>query len=263
MPFATVDGVRIYYEKHGAGPALMLVHGSGGHHAIWWQQVPYFARHFTVLLPNLRGFGLSDDVPDGPDAQEFASDIRAVLDHAEVDRAVILGQSIGALPALKLAVAEPHRVAGVVLAHSLGGINDPELKQLAAADRKEAEKLPVIDRLMSKDFQLRRPELTWLFREMGTFNQAKMQDLRNLSAGGPSVEEVNRSGVPLLFLGGTADAVLQPATLRKAHEKLPRSTLTLVPDGPHSLYWECPDVFNRAVHEFVDAVYQSKARRAA
>jgi pimeloyl-ACP methyl ester carboxylesterase len=244
MPFVTSDGVRIYYETHGAGPALVLVHGSGGHHAIWWQQVPYFARHFTVVLPDLRGFGKSDSVPDGPDAQDFHRDIGAVLDDAKIDRAVILGQSIGALPALKLAVANPRRVAGVVLAHSLGGISDPELKQLAAADRNEAEKLPVIDRLMSKAFQVRRPDLTWLFR-----------DLRNLSAGGPSVEEVNRSGVPVLFLGGANDAVLRPATLRKAHEKLARSTLTLIPDGPHSLYWECPDVFNCAVHQFLDAVY--------
>jgi pimeloyl-ACP methyl ester carboxylesterase len=135
MPFVTVDGSRIYYETHGAGPALMLVHGSGGHHAIWWQQVPYFARHFTVVLPTLRGFGKSDSVPDGPDAQEFHNDLRAVLEDAKIERAVILGQSIGALPALKLAVAHPERVAGVVLAHSLGGIDDPELKQLAAADR--------------------------------------------------------------------------------------------------------------------------------
>lgn len=57
MPFATVDGARVYYETHGAGPALMLVHGPGGHHAIWWQQVGHFAQHFTVVLPNLRGFG--------------------------------------------------------------------------------------------------------------------------------------------------------------------------------------------------------------
>ena len=256
MPFVTVDGGRIYYETHGAGPALMLVHGSGGHHAIWWQQVSYFERHFTVVLTNLRGFGKSDSIADGPDVQEFDKDILAVLDDAKIERAVILGQSIGALPALKLAVARPERVAGVVLAHSLGGINDPELRQLAAADRKEAEKLSVIDRLMSKDFQLKRPELTWLFREMGTFNQAKMQDLRNLAAGGPSVEQVNRSGVPILFLAGGNDAVLRTATVRKAHEKLPRSMLNVIPDGPHSLYWECPDVFNRAVHQFLDTVYR-------
>ena len=259
MPFATVDGLQIYYETHGSGPALTLVHGSGGHHAIWWQQVPYFARHFTVVLPNLRGFGKSDSVPDGPDAQDFHKDILAVLDHAKIDKSVILGQSIGAPPAIKLAVEHTQRIAGVVLAHSLGGINDPELKQLAGADRKEAEKLPVIDRLMSKDFQGKRPELTWLFREMGTFNHAKMQDLRNLSAGGPSIEDVNRSGVPILLLAGGNDAVLRTATVRKAHEKLSRSTLNVISDGPHSLYWECPDVFNRAVHQFLDAVYVRQA----
>jgi pimeloyl-ACP methyl ester carboxylesterase len=255
MPFATLNDSKIYYETHGSGPALMLVHGSGGHHATWWQQVPYFARYFTVILPNLRGFGKSSSFPGGPDIQELHNDIRAVLDDAAIERAVILGQSIGALPGLKLAVAEPRRVAGVVLAHSLGGIGDPELKRLAAADRKKAEALPVLDRLMSKDFQIKRPEMAWLFREMGTFNEAKMQDLRNLAAGGPSIDEVNLSGVPLQLLGGGSDPGLSPATLRRAHEKLRHSTLTIVPDGPHSLYWECADVFNRAVHQFLETVF--------
>ncbi|EPX82881.1 putative hydrolase or acyltransferase (alpha/beta hydrolase superfamily) [Rubellimicrobium thermophilum DSM 16684] len=157
MPVTSSKGVRIYYETHGAGPALMLVHGSGGHHAAWWQQVPYLAQWFTVILPDLRGFGLSDPVEGGPDSLDFMDDLLAVLDHAAVDRAVLLGQSIGAAPCLRLAVTAPERVIGVILAHSLGGLSDPDLKALVAADRARAETLPVIDRLMSRAFQQARP----------------------------------------------------------------------------------------------------------
>jgi len=257
LPHAQSKGIRIYYETHGHGPAVMLIHGSGGNHAAWWQQVPALARFFKVILIDLRGFGLSDPVEGGPDALEFVDDIRAVLDAAQVERAVLLGQSIGAAPALRLAVAEPRRVAGVVLAHSLGGINDPELAELVAANRAEAEKLPVLDRLMSKPFQMGQPEKTWLFRELGTFNHAKMQDLRNLTAKGPTIDEVKAADIPILFLAGGDDAVMRPETVRRAHAKLPGSQLMIVPGAPHSMYWEQPAAFNTRVHMFLDRVYSA------
>jgi pimeloyl-ACP methyl ester carboxylesterase len=153
MPYVNSGAVRIYYESHGQGPVVMFVHGSGGHHAAWWQQVPYFARQYRVLTIDLRGFGNSDPVEGGPDAQDFPEDLLAVLDDAGVDRVVIVGQSIGAVAALQAGVRHPQRVAGVVLAHSLGGMNHPDITPLVKADRAVAEKLPVIDRLLTSDFQ--------------------------------------------------------------------------------------------------------------
>lgn len=254
MPYTESKGVEIYYEIHGSGPAITLIHGSGGHHASWWQQVPYLAKNYTVILPDLRGFGLSGNV-DKPDSLDFAHDIRAVLDHAEIEKSVFLGQSIGASPAVRLAMSDPDKVTGIILAHSLGGISDPKLKEMAAANRAEAVKLPVIDRLMSKHFQSSDPSKTWLFREMGTFNHAKMQDLQNLTAQGPSVEDINATGIPILLLAGEKDAVLWPETIKQAHKKLKNSTLSIVPNAPHSMYWEQPALFNAEVHKFLMEVY--------
>ena len=143
----------------------------------------------------------------------------------------------------------------MLLAHSLGGINDGELAELAAADRREAEKLPVLDRLLTKEFQSGQPAQTFLFRQMGTFNHAKMADLRNLSARGPGIEEIAAAGVQVVFLCGERDAVLSSATVRCAHQKVPGSKLAVVPNGPHSLYWEMPEVFNATVHQLLNDVY--------
>jgi pimeloyl-ACP methyl ester carboxylesterase len=256
MPFADSDGAKIYYEVHGEGPAVLFVHGSGGHHAAWWQQVPYFTkRGHAVVTLDLRGFGRSTSELDEYDSLEFPGDILAVLDDAGIARAVLAGQSIGASAALKVAVAHPDRAAGVILAHSLGGLDNAELAELVKADRAEAEKLPVLDRLMSKSFQESSPELTFLFRQMGTFNRAKMQDLRNLTVGGPTIETLTGLGVPVCFLAGENDAVIRPATIRHAHELLEGSVLELVPDGPHSMYWERPDLFNAAVERFLKTAY--------
>jgi pimeloyl-ACP methyl ester carboxylesterase len=253
VPFATAaDGARIYYERHGDGPALVFVHGSGGHHAAWWQQVPHFRSSHTVITLDLRGFGRSDADMEEFDSLEFPGDILAVLDDAELEKAVFVGQSIGASAGLKVALAQPSRAAGVVLAHSLGGIANEELAGLVKADRAEAEKLPVIDRLMSKRFQTEQPEKTFLFQQMGTFNTAKMADLRNLQAGGPTLESVIESGVRICFLAGENDAVLRPATVERAHELLDGSLLNVVPNGPHSMYWEAPELFNAALDGFLE-----------
>lgn len=254
MAVANSDGVSIYYERHGSGPAVLFVHGSGGHHAAWWQQVAALRDRFTVLTVDLRGFGNSDSSMPEFDGQDFPGDILAVLDREELTDVLLVGQSIGAVAALRAGLARPSRVSGVVLAHSLGGIADQELSGLVAADRSAAVKLPVLDRLLSAEFQRNEPAKTFLFQQMGTFNVAKMADLRNLSTGGPTVEEVVGSGLDVTFLAGENDAVLSAATVRRAHALVKGSRLELVPDAPHSMYWERPDLFNTAIVRAREAI---------
>ncbi|WP_328353542.1 alpha/beta hydrolase [Streptomyces sp. NBC_00445] len=247
MPIADSDGTSIYYERHGSGPAILFVHGSGGHHAAWWQQVAGLRDEFTVVTVDLRGFGKSDSSMPEFDGQDFPGDVVAVLDQEDLTDAMLVGQSIGSVAALRAGLLRPERVGSVVLGHSLGGISHPELKELAAADRAEAVKLPVIDRLLTKHFQQERADLTFLFQQMGTFNVAKMQDLRNLDTNGPSLEDIQNSGVKVAFLAGEKDAVLSVKTVTRAHELLPGSHLEIVEGAPHSMYWETPQQYNAAV----------------
>jgi pimeloyl-ACP methyl ester carboxylesterase len=247
MSIANADGTAVYYERYGSGPAVLFVHGSGGHHAAWWQQVAALRGRYTVITVDLRGFGNSDSSMPEFDGQDFPGDILAVLDQEDLRDVLLVGQSIGAVAALRAGLSRPDRVAGVVLAHSLGGLADPELSELVNADRAQAVRLPVLDRLLSKQFQEREPARTFLFQQMGTFNVAKMADLRNLSTGGPTVDEVVTSGLDVTFLAGEKDAVLSAATVRRAHAVVKGSRLELVPGAPHSMYWEAPDLFNAAV----------------
>ncbi|WP_328833595.1 alpha/beta hydrolase [Streptomyces sp. NBC_00252] len=247
MPLADSDGTSIYYERHGSGPAILFVHGSGGHHAAWWQQVAALRDEFTVVTVDLRGFGKSDSSMTEFDGQDFPGDVVAVLDQEDLADVMLVGQSIGSVAALRAGLLRPERVGSVVLGHSLGGISHPELKELAAADRAEAVKLPVIDRLLTKRFQQERADLTFLFQQMGTFNVARMQDLRNLDTDGPSLDDIQSSGVKVAFLAGEKDAVLSVKTVTRAHELLPGSHLEIVPGAPHSMYWETPAEYNAAV----------------
>ncbi|MEV6300517.1 alpha/beta hydrolase [Actinoplanes sp. NPDC051861] len=255
MPIAaSADGADIYYERHGAGPVILFVHGSGGHHAAWWQQVAALRDRFTVVTVDLRGFGKSDSSMPEFDGQDFPGDLIAVLEAEDLRDVLLVGQSIGAVAALRAALNRPDRVSGVALGHSLGGLDHPELSELVATDRAEAVKLPVLDRLLSKSFQTSQPALTFLFQQMGTFNVAKMADLRNLSANGPSIDEIVSSGVQVWFLAGETDAVLSLATVRRAHELVKGSHLEVVPGAPHSMYWEAPGDYNAAIVKIREAL---------
>src|ERR1700753_3268345 len=242
MPYTASGDAKIYYEVNGSGPGVLFVHGSGGHHAAWWQQVAALSGSYSVITIDLRGFGNSRWESDH-DVRNFPGDIIAVLDAVAADggpsRAGVLRQSIGAAAALRAALDRPDRAAGVILAHSLGGLRNDELTALVKADRAVAEKLPVLDRLLTPEFRAERPDLAFLFRQMGTFNTATMQDLRNLNTDGPTVAELAAAApFPLLLLAGERDAVLSPATVRRAGELLPAARVEVVPGAPHSMYWE-------------------------
>ncbi len=82
-----------------------------------------------------------------------------------------------------------------------------------------------------------------------------MQDLRNLSNDGPTLEELSAAPFPVLLLAGEKDAVLSPATVRRAGELLGEHTrVEVVAGAPHSMYWETPDLFNDAVSRFLKEV---------
>lgn len=251
MSLADSNGTTIYYEVHGSGSPLVLVHGSGGNHAAWWQQVAELQVRHRVVTIDLRGFGNSQSDTDTYEARDFPDDIIAVLEQEDLVDAVILGQSIGGTAVLRAAVTVPERVAGVILSNSVGGLDDDGLTALVRADRAEAEKLTVLDRLMSRDYLQSQAPLVHLFRQMGTFNAATMQGIRVLGNDGPTPAEVIEAGVRVAFLAGERDAVLSPQTVAAARALLPESIMHVVPDAPHSMYWERADVYDAAIEELV------------
>ena len=100
----------------------MLGHGAGGNHAIWFQQVPVFEREHRVITWDQRGFGNSTNRHGLANPHTATKDLLAILDHFEIERAHIVGQSMGGWAAMGLAVAHGDRVRSLVLADTLAGI---------------------------------------------------------------------------------------------------------------------------------------------
>src|SRR5580658_1978655 len=97
MPTINRDGVDIYYEVHGSGPALLLTHGYSSTSAMWQGEIAALAEHHTLVLWDMRGHGQSD-YPDDPSAYSEAltvADMAALLDEVGAHSAVVGGLSLG------------------------------------------------------------------------------------------------------------------------------------------------------------------------
>ena len=138
MAFMVKDGFRLYYEDTGGnGPTVLFLHGAGGNHLSWWQQVPVFAEEYRCVTVDQRGFGQSPDVAGGPGPAALATDAIALLDHLGIARAALVAQSMGGWAAVGAAVQAPERFWAIALANTVGNLTNPEIaalrQQLAAA----------------------------------------------------------------------------------------------------------------------------------
>ena len=118
MAFFQTSELKLYYETVGQGPPLLLLHGLGSSSQDWPLQIPDFAPHYTLLMPDIRGHGRSDK-PAGPyHLTQFAADIRHLLAGLNIGPAHILGISMGGMVALQLALDTPQQVRSLILANT-------------------------------------------------------------------------------------------------------------------------------------------------
>ena len=129
------------------------------------------------------------------------------------------------------------------------------------ADRARAEQLPVLDRLLTPEFRAERPDLAFLFRQMGTFNTAKMQDLRNLNTDGPTVAELAAAPFPVCCSPGRRTRCCRPPRCAGRASCCRSARVEVVTGAPHSMYWETPQLFNDAVAQLPEGRRGGVARR--
>jgi 3-oxoadipate enol-lactonase len=250
MPYASAEGVNVYYEVHGDGPALLLCPGGGGNHVAWWRQIQHFRDRFRVIPVDFPGFGLSDSTAEEYDARGYPSSILAVLDAAGIDRAILLGVSVGCGPILSMAVNHPERVSAVILAQSTGGITDEGIGETAERDREEANANFRGRTVWSDEFQQDSPEEIFLYRQLSTFNAANYARLKHTYDWTTTAQQVRNAmaaGVQVNFLGATRDRVLSSRTYDRIREVLPAARVELVEGGSHMAFFQIPDQFNAAV----------------
>src|SRR5919198_293755 len=186
MPKVHINGIELYYEVHGQGPAVVFAHGAGGNHLSWWQQVPVLARQYRCISFDHRGFGQSLDIPNGPGVQAFVEDLKGLLDYLEIARAALVAQSMGGRTCLGFTLAYPERVSALVMADTTGGFSDARMAQLRAEGEATLAEPNPPPRTYARHFPQEQPAQAFLYGQIHTLNPPR----REVSVSGPTAEQV-------------------------------------------------------------------------
>jgi 3-oxoadipate enol-lactonase len=269
--------VRIAWERRGSGFPLVLVHGLG--YARWgWEPVAdLFAARYEVVLLDNRGIGESDAPPGTYTAAGMAGDVIRVLDEAQIERAHVLGTSLGGMIAQELVLSAPERVEKLILACSTpGGPNAAPMPEQTVRLMAEALSLGhtsgeppgspeppplvrsadkalrafvenalapgasngVVDRILAHRVATAQSPAAWMAQ----------------AAAGAGFDAWNRLAeieTPTLVLHGTADVVVDPANAELLAARIQNARVELFEGCGHLFFWEQPERFVASVGEFL------------
>ncbi len=252
VPYLEVNGIQLYYEVHGSGPPLLFAHGQGGNTMVWWQQIPYFAPHYTCITFDARAFGRSHDL-DGKGRSSFGADVIGLLQHLGVEDVRVVAHSMGGRIGIALALRSTIPCRALVLSGNNGGAVDDAIRvrqETAAAARGPGGLGP---HSVAPAFKVAQPHLWFLYQAIGRLNAPRPRDFLALPPGfrGSTAERLGASGVPVLYLVGEHDTITPPDMIEMCHRIVPGSRYAVIEGAGHSTYFERADAFNETVLAFL------------
>jgi pimeloyl-ACP methyl ester carboxylesterase len=272
MSFAkTSDGVRLFYESAGSGTPIIFVHEFGGSHWSWEPQLNFFARRHHCITFAARGYPPSD-IPDSVEAYSqgrAADDIVDVLSAAGIDKAHVVGLSMGGFASLHAALRHPQRVLSVVAAGTGYGAEKAHEDYFKGVSEQVANNFqkrgaenfaPIYAEGASRvQFQEKDPRGWRVFADRlaqhdsrGAANTMRGVQMRRPSLYDLEAEFRSLETPVLVMVGDEDDHCIQPGLFLK--RTIARSGLAVFPKSGHTLNLEEPELFNRLLSEFIAQV---------
>jgi pimeloyl-ACP methyl ester carboxylesterase len=276
MPHITTDdGVNLHYEEAGAGTPIVFVHEFAGDLRSWDPQLSHFSRRYRCIAYNARGYPPSD-VPESMErySQERArDDVRAVMDALGIERAFVVGLSMGGFATLHFGMKYSPRALGLVCAGCGYGAEPARREEFQRSSRENARQMlergmehfaatyghgPSRLQLRAKDPRGFERYIRYLTEHsaLGSANtmlgyQARRPSLYDLQA------DIAGITAPLLVVAGDEDdPTLEPGLMIK--RVLPKAGLAVLPRSGHALNLEDPALFNRLVEDFFRQVQSGR-----
>lgn len=271
------DGVRLYYEEAGRGLPLVFVHEFLGEIRSWEAQIRHFSRRYRCIAYNARGYPPSD-VPDGPAAYGFEhqrNGLKSLLDALGVDKAHVVGLSMGAFTTFYFGMKWPERALSLTLAGIGSGSMPPARESFVAESEAAAdellsggwEKSAEARTLTPNRVQLRNKdprgfaEFVTMVREHSAKGSA--MTLKGYQARRPALQEfaaeMAACSVPALIVSGDEDWPCLDASLM-LKRAMPSAGLAFLPQTGHACNLEEPALFNLLVERFLHQVDSGQHR---
>jgi len=268
---------RLNFDDAGSGPAIVLFHGYPFDRSMWREQIAFLSGHgYRAIAPDLRGFGEMSDkllfVADDrreTDRQaeacrttmtDMARDVVALMDRLEIDRAVICGLSMGGYVAFDFVHLFPARVSALVLCGTRAPDDNEQEKQgraqqidvmLAKGMNEIAE--ATLPKLLAPRTLAEKPEVVTRVREMilRADPEGAAAAQRGMAARRDYSDDLPNIKAPALVIVGREDPIRPVVDAEFMHRALSGSALVIIEDAAHMTNMEQPEVFNRALREFL------------
>jgi pimeloyl-ACP methyl ester carboxylesterase len=265
------DGVKLYYEETGAGVPIVFVHEFAGDYRTWEPQVRHFSRRYRCVTYNARGYPPSDVPADVEhySQQHARDDIRSVMDRLGIQRAHIVGNSMGGFASLHFGIAHSDRALSCVVAGCGYGAHPEQYAQFQEQSRALAKTM--LEEGMAKvaatyghgaaRLQLQAKDPHGFAEFIRTFSEHSAQGSANTMLGyqarRPSLYDLTadmaRIAAPVLIVAGDEDdPTLEPSLLMK--RTIPGAALAVLPASGHMTNLEEPALFNRLLEDFFHQV---------
>ncbi|HKG12601.1 MAG TPA: alpha/beta fold hydrolase [Pyrinomonadaceae bacterium] len=255
--FAEVNGGRLYYEAMGKGPAVVLVHGGLVDSRLWDGQMKPLSKHFRVVRYDIRGYGRSP----APTGEYYViEDLRALLDYLKIDKATVVGLSLGGIVAADFALEHPARVESLVLVGSgLRGDKQPRNEQTTRAyqigAREGAEKY--FEAFMETDMLAGIRDRPRARAAMHTMMVDNLKASEYIAKGWPqapeppTAERLAQIKPPTLVVIGSLDGKNLQNIADTLATKIPNARKVVIEGASHHPPVETPKEFNRVLLDYL------------
>jgi len=257
--YKEISGSKIYYETTGSGDPMIFLHADTLDSRQWEEQFKYFSRKYQVIRYDMRGFGRSDIPTNEP--YSFSEDLNQLMKALSLQKAHLVGLSLGGAEILNFALAHPQKVLSLVLVDS--GIHGDEFEQ----SFKDSVKV-VID--LAKMGELAKARHTWSNLSFFDVSRGNSQvwsqveqmindtscyrwygDNQPITSKPPAVERLSEIHIPTLIIVGEHDVSDFQRKAQLLHKGIHDSKFTVVPNAGHLSNMDNSDVFNLAVDTFL------------
>ena len=236
-----VPGSGIQYEDSGGelsgqGSPVIFLHAGSGTSQMWEHQVPAFtALGYRFIAYDRRADGVAIE------------DLEGLAVHLGIDRFHLIGTAAGGIVAVDYALTYPQRLRSMVVANSIVGVQDEDYVAMSRRLRPSPEfnALPTEVRELGPSYRAANPEGTRRWSELS--QHVASQPTRNKI----TFAALETIKTPTLLLTGDADLYTPPSVLRMFAARFPNCESLVVPECGHSAFWEQPEIFNRAVLDFI------------
>ena len=265
MPEIVQGNGRTYYESTGEGDPMILIRGLSSNADHWYAQVPDLSKHYRVITFDNRGIGRSSDPGGTFTIRDMAADVAALMDALGIERAHVMGLSMGGMIAQELAIQHPQRVKGLILAVTHCGGK----QQVKATD----EVMETIQRMTIDDSMEARIKAAAVFFAPQTLSEniAVIQEYATVSMKHPAGGEILQRQLnaiqghdafdrlhliqaPTLVLTGAQDVLIPPENSKILADHIPNAEYIVIKGGGHQILIEQPEACNRAMIDFLQKV---------